>query len=303
MPKSTIFSAAAALLTLFACLPSCTSEAAPRELRFSVLPDFHKTETDKNAATLAERLTQKLGMPVKYLRANDYTGAVNNLISNKIDFVWLGGKTTVDAIDAGKGHVRVLATRDVDLAFKTYFIANADVIAAGRIGPLTDLADLKSKARDLTFTFGDKNSTSGHLMPRHFLTQAGIDPDQAFKVAGYRESGSHGATLEAVVSGEVDVGALNYGHWEKADAATKSKAPVIHTTPPYVDYAWVGHDRIGKELLGRITATFLELDPDNADDRAILDAWGVKERFLAAENSQWDSIRQVRDSLPKGFLK
>ena len=293
-------SAAFAAAILFA---GCTSEAAPKELRFSVLPDFHKAKLQEDAEMLAGYLTEKLGMPVKYLPSSDYTGAVNNLISNKVDFVWLGGKTTCDAIDAGKGAVRVLATRDIDLAFKTYFIANKKVVDAGRVAPMTDLADLKAKASDLVFTFGDKNSTSGHLMPRFFMTEAGIDPDKDFKNSGYREKGSHGATLSAVESGAVDVGALNFGYWDKASAETKAAAPIIYTTPGYVDYAWVGHDRVGEDMLTKITEAFTGMDMANEQEKAILEAWSAKAKFLPAKNEQWDKIRKVRDSLPKGFLK
>jgi phosphonate transport system substrate-binding protein len=218
--------------------------------------------------------------------------------------VWLGGKTTVDAIDAGKGEVNVLATRDIDLHFKTYFIANQKVIDAGKVKPMKALTELKAWAKDLTFTFGDKNSTSGHLMPRWFLTEAGIDPNKSFKgEAGYQASGGHASTLKAVASGAADLGALNYAYYDGAKAEDKAAAPIVFTTPEYVDYAWVGHNRIGKDLAQKITDAFTKLDAKVADEKAILDAWKCKAKFETAKNSQWDSIRKVRDSLPKGFLQ
>lgn len=297
-----------AVSILFAA--ACSSEAtkappaAPKELRFSVLPDFNKSKLAENSKLLETFLTKKLGLPVRYEPANDYTASVNALIANKVDFVWLGGKTTVDALDAGKGEVRVLATRDVDLAFKTYFIANKKVLDAGKVKKVDKLEDLKPLAKELTFTFGDCDSTSGHLMPRHFLVLAGIDPNKDWKAeAGYQASGGHGATLKAVASGAVDVGALNYGYWDKASDEDKANAPIVYTTPGYVDYAWVGHARIGEPLLQKITEAFTKLDKNNPEDKAILDAWGAKENFQTADGKLWDSIRKVRDSLPKGFLK
>ncbi|MCA8949527.1 MAG: phosphate/phosphite/phosphonate ABC transporter substrate-binding protein [Planctomycetes bacterium] len=291
----------AGALTFAGCSSETSAGAAPSELRFSVLPDFHKTETDANAEQLARVLTAKLGMPVRYVAANSYPGAVDNLLSNKVDFVWLGGKTTCDAIDAGDGHVHVLATRDIDLAFKSYFIANARSIAAGKVGPMQDLAELGAKTKDLVFTFGDRSSTSGHLMPRYFLMQAGIDPNADFASMGYQLAGGHGATLAAVASGAADLGALNYGHYDGAEPTTRAAAPIVWTSPEYVDYAWVGHDRVGGDVLARITAAFTGLDPSRPEDAAILATWSVKQRFLPAQDSQWDSIRKVRDSLPKNF--
>lgn len=275
--------------------------AAPKELRFSVIPDFNKAKLADAAAKLESVLSKKLGIPVHYEASNDYASAVNNLIANKLDFVWLGGKTTVDAIDAGGGHVHVLATRDIDLAFKTYFIGNKAAVEAGKLKTMTDLAELKGKTSELTFTFGDKNSTSGHLMPRHFLTKAGIDPDKDFKTMGYAEGG-HAGTLKAVASGAADLGALNFAYYDKASAEDKANAPILYTTPDYVDYAWVVHDRLGAGMTDKLRDAFVTMNASNEDDKAILDAWSAG-KFLPAKDELWNSIRQVRDSLPKGFLK
>jgi phosphonate transport system substrate-binding protein len=285
-------------------LPATAQDQAPKELRFTVIPDFNKAKLADSCKALSEHLTKKLGMPVNYVPSNDYTMAVNALIANKVDFAWLGGKTTVDALDAGKGQTMVLATRDIDLDFKTYFIANKKLVDEGKLKKVEKLADLKGLAKDFTFTFGDKNSTSGHLMPRFFMTEAGIDPNKSWKgECGYQASGGHGATLKAVASGATDVGALNFSYWEKASAEDKANAPVIFVTPGYVDYAWVGHARLGKDTLGKITDAFVKLDKANADDKAILDAWSAKEKFQVADGKLWDSIRKVRDSLPAGFLQ
>lgn len=289
--------------TILLCASAAAAQA-PTELRFTVIPDFNKGKLAETCKALSDHLSQKLGMPVRYVPSNDYTMAVNALIANKVDFAWLGGKTTCDAIDAGKGQVTVLATRDIDLDFKTYFIANKKLVDDGRLKKMENLSELKDIAKGFTFTFGDKNSTSGHLMPRFFLTEAGIDPNKAFKQeCGYQVSGGHGATLKAVASGAVDIGALNFTYWEKASAEDKENAPVIYVTPGYVDYAWVGHQRIGKEILQKITDAFVKLDTKKPEDKAILDAWAARARFEVADARRWDSIRKVRDSLPAGFLQ
>lgn len=300
----------ASLLALTALLTfGCGSEAktnapagdAPKTLRFSVIPDFNKARLGDDAAKLAAVLTKKLGMPVQYEPSNSYTAAVNALIANKLDFVWLGGKTTCDAIDEGKGHVHVLATRDIDLKFKTYFIGNQKSVDSGKLKAMTDLAELKPFAKDLVFTFGDQSSTSGHLMPRYFLMMAAISPDKDFKTMGYAQGG-HSGTLKAVASGSADLGALNYSYYDKASAEDKANAPILFTTPEFVDYAWVAHDRLGKELTDKLRGAFTGLDASNADDSAVLTAWSAG-KFQPAEDKQWESIRKVRDSLPKDFFK
>ena len=138
-------------------------------------------------------------------------------------------------------------------------------------------------------------------MPRHFLVVAGIDPDKDFASVGYSEGG-HSGTLNAVAAGSVDCGALNYEVYENASAELKEQAPLLHTTAEYVDYSWVVHDRVGVDLIGRLRAALLGLDDSDPEESAILKAWSAG-KFLSATDAQWDSIREVRDSLPKGFLK
>lgn len=296
----------AALVAATATITSCGGDHAsgserPEVLRFSVIPDWNKGKLARDAKALATLLSDKLGVEVRYAPSNDYTACVNGLTANKLDFVWLGGKTTCDAIDAGEGAVHVLATRDIDLHFKSYFIGNQKAIAAGKLAATTDLSTWRGSTADLRFTFGDVNSTSGHLMPRHFLSQAGIDPDNDFKSAAGYAQGGHSGTLKSVAAGSVDLGALNFAYYDKAPAEEKAKAPILFTTPDYVDYAWVVHDRVGAERIAQLKSALLGLDEGKPEEAAILNSWSAG-AFLAAEDDSWAAIRQVRDSLPKGFL-
>ena len=92
----------------------------------------------------------------------------------------------------------------------------------------------------LTFTFGSINSTSGHLMPRHYLVQAGIDPDSDLNGLP-NFSGSHDTTWKLVESGSFQAGALNQAVWENAVSGNRvdtSKVRQLAITPPYFDYNW-----------------------------------------------------------------
>ncbi len=300
-------------LALAGILVACSSESseapaparaeAPKVIRLSAIPDFNKGKLDETAKVLCEHLTKQVGIEVRYVPSSDYTACVNGLVANKLDLVWFGGVTSVEADAAANGEAVFLATRDIDLKFKTYFIASKKAVEAGRIAPMDQLTQLKEKAKGLTFTFGDKKSTSGHIMPRHFLTLAGIDAEKDFaSPASYRPSGGHAATLQAVVNGEVDLGALNYAYYDKAKPEEREAAPLVHTTPDYVDYCWLAHKRLGEETIGKLRAAMLALDPANAGDKAVLDSWSAG-KFVAADSKDWDGIRSVLKSLPKDFLK
>ena len=110
-----------------------------------------------------------------------------------------------------------------------------------------------------------QSSTSGHLMPRSFLLDAGVNPDKDFRRVAF--SGAHDATIAAVASGKVQAGALNISVWEKFVADGKvdtSKVRAFYTTPPYYDYNWTVHADMPAALREKLTAALLALDPATA---------------------------------------
>lgn len=291
---------ATAILSLL--LAACGGDAGPNKLRVSGIPDSKGTEIDALARAVESYLGEELGMEVEYVNATNYDAAVAMIGSNKVDLGWFGGVTGVDAVDACAGEARMIATREKDLQFKTYFIANRAVVDAGKVGAVASLEELKPKLADLSFTFGNLRSTSGHIMPRHFMTAAGIDLDDGVK-GGAKNQDNHTMTLDMVADGRVDVGALNYTNYDRASDEKKQQAVKIYETPTYVDYCMVARDSLGDELIGKIQAAFTKLDPDNAEHAAMLDAFKA-EKFVAAETSQWQMIRDVMKGLQdKGQLK
>jgi phosphonate transport system substrate-binding protein len=141
------------------------------------------------------------------------------------------------------------------------------VFIAQKNSGITKLADLKGKQ----FSFGSQSSTSGSLMPRSFLLEAGIDPERDFKRVSY--SGAHDATIASVVSGRVDGAALDITVWNKFVAEKKvdtNKVDVFFTTPPYFNYNWSVHADMPAAQREKIKAALLALSMDNAEGKEIL---------------------------------
>ncbi len=235
-------------------------------LRISAIPDEAPTELIRKYKPLVAYLEKELGMKVKFLPLVNYVATVEALAAGKVDLVWYGGFTHVQARKRTKGKAVPLVMRLRDMNFKSKFIA-----AKG--SGIKSLKDLKGK----TFAFGSVSSTSGHLMPRFFLKKAGIKPEKDF--AKFSFSGSHDATAKWVEAGKVKAGVLNEAVWEKLVKDKKvdtSKVQVIYTTPGYVDYNWTARATLDRNILSRITRAFLKLDYDNPKDRRILDLQRAK---------------------------
>jgi phosphonate transport system substrate-binding protein len=172
---------------------------------------------------------------------------------------WLGGFTYVQSKIRTKGATIPIVQRQEDAAFTSKFITANSAIKS--------LADLKGH----TFAFGAPSSTSGHLMPRHFLLEAGINPDKDFKTVAY--SGAHDATVAFVQAGKADAGVLNASVWDKLVEQHKvdpTKVRVFAVTPPYFDYNWTVRGGLDPALRKKLTDAFLRLDPANPEQREIM---------------------------------
>jgi phosphonate transport system substrate-binding protein len=229
-------------------------------LRVTTIPEEAATEQVRKFTPIAAYLEKRLGTKVEFTPVNDYPAAVEALVNKKVDLVWFGGFTYVQAKVRSGGKVIPIAQREEDTQFRSVFIAKTDSGIKG-------LADMKGKQ----ISFGSQSSTSGHLMPRSFLLQANIFPEKDFKRIAY--SGAHDATIASVVSGKVDAAALDITVWRKfvAENRVDTKAvDVFYTTPPYFNYNWSVHADMPVDLRNRLQKALLDLDPATAEGKEIL---------------------------------
>ena len=267
---------------IIALLLSAAAPAAQqRVLRVSAIPDEAPTELQRKFAPLGAYLEKQLGMPVKFVPVTDYAATVEGLAGKHLDLVWYGGFTFVQA-RRKTGNAIPLVQRAEDATFHSKIIARAG-------SGIEKLSDLKGK----TFAFGSPSSTSGHLMPRHFLQLAGIDPDKDF--SRYSFSGAHDATVKWVEEGKVDAGALNESVWNKlvdGNKVDRAKVKVIYTTPEFYDYNWTVRGDLDPGLREKIKKAFLGLDPANPEHKAILDLQRAS-RFIETRAENYRGIEEA----------
>ena len=251
---------------------------AQQLFRITAIPDESPTELARKAAPLLKYLEAKLGVKVEFTPVTDYAAAVEALVNKKVEMAWFGGFTFVQASVRSGGKALPIVQREEDEKFRSVFITSDDAIKS--------LADLKGK----DVSFGSQSSTSGHLMPRSFLLQAGLDPDKDFRRVAF--SGAHDATIAAVASGKVQAGALNISVWEKFVADKKvdaGKVRVFFTTPPYYDYNWTVHADMPAAQREKLTQAFLSLSRDTAEGREIL-ALQRATRFVPSKVENYKGI-------------
>ncbi len=261
---------------------------AAEVLRVTAIPDEAPTELQRKFKPLGEYLAEKLGMQVQFIPVADYPAVVEALAADRIDLAWLGGFTFVQT-RLKTGNAIPLVQREQDAVFTSKFISADPAVKS--------LADLKGK----TFAFGSVSSTSGSLMPRYFMLQEEIVPEQYFSRVAY--SGAHDATAAWVEAGKVDGGVLNASVWDKLVADGKVDTRKVHvfaTTPTYYDYNWTVRGNLDPALVEKITQAFLDLDPANPRDKAILDLQAAT-RFIPTKAENYQGIEAAARAA--GLLK
>jgi len=285
--RSPVLSAvcAAALLVLLAPLTAPPARAQLATLKVSAIPDEAPTELQRKFKPLGAYLERETGVKVQFIPVTDYAGVVESLATGKLDMAWLGGFTYVQAKIRTHGTAIPIVQRAEDEKFTSRFIVPLD-------SPAKTLADLKGK----TFAFGSPSSTSGHLMPRFFLLQAGIDPDRDFTRIAF--SGAHDATVAFVAGGKAQAGVLNASVWDKMVEAKDPNAQrvrVLASTPPYFDYNWTVRGDLDPVLVKKLTDAFLKLDPDNPAQRELMQLQRAS-RFIPTRSANYDGIERAARS-------
>ncbi|PLR78565.1 putative selenate ABC transporter substrate-binding protein [Bacillus sp. V3-13] len=271
---------------LAACSSGGSEKTAEEVFKIGAIPDQSAADLNRSMEEMAKYLHEETGLKVEYVPSVDYAALVTAFERGDIHLAWFGGLTGVQARSLVP-ESEAIAQRPIDEQFHSVFIAQKGL-------NLKSLEDLKY----LSFTFGSESSTSGHLMPRYYLMEAGIDPNTVFD-GEPNFSGSHDKTYKLVESGSFQAGALNEAVWKSAVEQNKvdtSKVDVFYTTPAYYDYNWTINDvdgQFGKGTKEKITNALLTMDKEQKE---ILDLF-FTDRFIKTENANYKAIEEVAKEL------
>lgn len=225
------------------------NESLPSILKIGILPDESRVKLDERYEPLRQYLSESLGIPCQLVFADTYDAMVESFGVGAVHLAYFGGVTYVQARTAYDAVPLVM--RDVDTRFTTCFVAKAD-------NACSTLASYEGSV----IAFGSRLSTSGHLMPRHFLGDLDIAPEIFFGEVRY--SGAHDTTIEWVRDGTATIGAVNTKILEgmMADGRIREgEFQIVWETPPYCDYVWAVQSSLGKECRKKLLDAFLALSP------------------------------------------
>jgi phosphonate transport system substrate-binding protein len=281
------------IILLAFVLTACGSDedkGFPDPFRIAVLPDQETNQLIERYTPLTEYLSAELGVQVVLKVPQSYQNLLDLFHDKEIDFAYFGGVTFVQAnlIDGAKP----LVMRDIDAKFTSYFIVRADETA-------NQIADMRGRR----LSFGSRLSTSGHLMPRQYLNDSGIVPEDYFDDVAY--SGAHDLTAMMVRDGLADIGAVNsvvIDAMFKDGRLRSDEVRILWESPPYADYVWALRSDFSEASENRLRDSFLALSRQSPTDSAILDRLGAR-MFLPASAHDFVQLQTLYSQLSEAHAK
>jgi len=195
MSRRTLIQAGAAVIGSAALVPALPVRAQRKSVLRVGLGPQQPTQADTRRVwePVYRMAADALGMELDLTVANDWAGISVALATQQIDVAQMGPWGYVLA--RLKGDAQAIAM--LLIQGRNYYKA----IVVGRPG--LEVKRFPEDAKGLSMQMLDVGSTSGWLVPTHFLRQRGIDPRSYF--GRYAEGASAAAAQMATVGGQVDL--------------------------------------------------------------------------------------------------
>lgn len=224
----------------------------PETLKVALLPDENASTVIKNNKPLETYLERELGKKIELLVTTDYSSMIEAMRHGRIDMAYFGPLSYVLAKQKSDIEPFAAMKQKGSTTYQSVLIANAN---AG----ITKISDIANK----NVAYGDKASTSSHLIPKSILAENGLKAGD-----NYREhfAGAHDAVAMAVQNGHAQAGGLSKPIFEslvQRGMIDPNKVKVLAESKPYPQYPWAMRSNLKPELKEKIRAAFLNLkDPE-----------------------------------------
>jgi phosphonate transport system substrate-binding protein len=293
------------LYTLTACTQASqqavqapTPRTAPALQRLNLGVQAVKPDETRAAwLPLVQDMGRKLGLPTELLTASQGE-IVKALQEGRVDVVWLSSNAAIDAVTQADAR-----------AFALYFNVNG---TQGYKGTLITRSDSGIETLEQALTpgkyrcaTGAKTSTSGYVLPQHFLfNPRGSSAEATFKTVTV---GSHFDNLAALWAGQVDVAVNNSTDTAVFQAsrepAAAGKLRVLWESPLVPNDVLMYRADMPAASQAALRQLFLQSYGQAATEKALYrQASGIR-NFVAADNRLLEPVSQVKFATERAAIE
>lgn len=250
-------------------------------IRFGVVPLESPAEMYKRFKPLVSYLSSKTGKQLELKVGVDFDTAIKDIGNNETQIAFMTPSTYIKANKEYGCRVIVKALRNG----KPY---HHSVIITSASSDINSLKDLRGRS----FAFGDRESTSSYIIPRHMLLQAGIELSDLLY---YNFLGHHDDVVRAVLEGDYDAGAVMESVAEKYK---NEGLKFIQYSEEIPEFCIVVSRNIPTEDLERFREVLLSIKDTDPEGAAILKTMDIHYTgFTMAYDNDFADIRNIMSRL------
>ena len=258
----------------------------PSTLKVALLPDENAATIIKKNKALQDYLEKKLGKKVQLIVTTDYSSMIEAMRHGRLDLAYFGPLSYVLARQ--KSNIEPFAA--VKQKGKTTYQA---VLIANTSSGINKIGDIAGK----NVAFGDKASTSSHLIPKSMLAEKNL-----YAGKNYKEHfvGAHDAVAMSVQNGHAQAGGLSKPIYEtlvQRGMIKPQKVKLIAISKPFPQYPWTMRSDLNPQLKQKIRTAFLEIN-----DPAVLKPFKA-EGFGAVTDKDYNVVRNLGSLLKLDLSK
>ncbi|MCK5153576.1 MAG: phosphate/phosphite/phosphonate ABC transporter substrate-binding protein [Spirochaetales bacterium] len=223
-------------------------------------------------------ISEKTGMKVNFIRTISYSETQEAFTNGVLD---MGILNTVSFLAMENRDVVVAIAERLKKGINTY----NSFIVTRRDSPIEALYDLQGKI----FAFGDPDSTSATLMPRHLLLESGLDIDRDLKQFIYFQK--QDSILYAILNRTVDAGAVASFIFEESDPELKDLLKIVVKSKPMPLGPFVVSKNLDADLIDNLIEILLSMNQSPEGVKALKKA--DLEGFTVFKDDDYDSLREL----------
>ncbi|MEY4863834.1 MAG: Phosphate-import protein PhnD precursor [Pseudomonadota bacterium] len=262
--------------------------AQAQEINFGIIATDSASVQRERWEPFFKDMEKKTGLTIKSFYAPDYAGVIEAMRFNKVQVAWMGNKAAMEAVDRSNAEIFAqVMYADGTFGYHGLIITHKD-------SPYQTLDDVLKNSKNINFSIGDPNSTSGFLIPTFYVfAKNNLDHRTMFKTV---RNASHGANIQAVLAKQIDVATNNTEDMGKLEATRPELAQqirVLWRSPliPSDPFVWRKDlDPAVKDKVSRFVLNYAKTDPA---EKAIMQAIYNYGGFRPSTNAQLIPIRQL----------
>ena len=252
---------------------------------FGVIPRDNPRILFEKYQPLLDYLATQTPYTYELVLKKNYEDTVNALGSGDMDVALLGPLTYLEA-HAKYGAVSILKPKGAngDARYRT-------VIIIKKGSAFKQLSELKGKS----VAFSASKSTSGNLIPRYLLANAGLHLSDLGRYANFDY---HDSVVKAVLKGQQDAGAVRDSVARKY---SKLGIEIIAESDPIPTGPLVAGPGTPYAVIENIKRALLALNPNDAGHQKILQRLDddLKSGFMDASDADYADIRAKINAVPQ----